>query len=187
MPDRRQAILSAMKTFYPTYNVEPLLKHANILAMETFLAEDEIPEGVVFCKHPDATGGFSGGGLWATSKRLLYVGANQGWVSRRPMMIDYSYDKITSVEIITGALSDKITIHAAGNRTEYGDLDKKARVKEFIDLVRTKTSVSTGSPTTSPSQAIDLTAQLEKLSQLKSQGAITEEEYKAAKAKLLGL
>jgi len=66
-------------------------------------------------------------------------------------------------------------------------LDKKARVKEFIDLVRTKTSVSTGSPMTSPTQAIDLTAQLEKLSQLKSQGAITDEEYKAAKAKLLGL
>lgn len=42
-------------------------------------------------------------------------------------------------------------------------------------------------PRSAPEEGADVIAQLERLGALKTQGLITEEEFKAAKAKLLGL
>lgn len=119
----------------------------------------------------------------------------------------FYYRDITSIEINTGWISGVLEIltpsYAGGvqkdfwNRGRDRDPFKASNCipfpknglkiwQPYIDLIRKKISESRISPTNSTSStSTDIASQLEKLSNLKSSGALTADEYQKAKNKLL--
>src|SRR5688572_25252465 len=120
MTNNTETILSAIRTFYPTYDAEPLSKQKNALAVLSYLKDNELLEGVVFAKcHIQ---GPCEGALWTTSKRLLFVGINRQ--SKSPVIRDHSFEKI----IFIAAKDQKITLIHTNGAANYEDVDKKARL-----------------------------------------------------------
>lgn len=75
----------------------------------------------------------------------------------------------------------------AGKRVQEGrdeDYDRDARIAE---LEQQQAMQQQAPPPASAGPSDETIAQLEKLGQLKAQGILTEEEFSAQKAKLLGL
>lgn len=181
MNNKTEAVSSVVRAFYPkTY--AKWLKQRYVKDIPKYLGGDEWPEAVLFGKPNFGPRG----GLWATNKRLL-------WVSHSvlgPTVKDYTYEKINSTEHspIGGVFTMRFSTGGFSAFTLF-HVDKNV-VLRFTEFVRTKmTNISAparAQPVTQASE-VDLPAQLERLGQLKSQGLISEEEFKAAKARLLGL
>jgi hypothetical protein len=127
-------------------------------------------------------------GLMAvTDRRIVFL--EQGMLRHR--FEDFRYEKITSVQTSTGIRSGKLTIFSAGNKHEIKDVHPKQRAVEIGDFVRAKTSPDSGPATGPPiTAAVDERAdpmdQLRRLGELRDSGVITEEEFEAKKADLLG-
>jgi zinc-ribbon domain len=123
------AIWLSIKTHYK-HAPESWLKIPAIAEVKKHLDKDELPEGVIFGQHPDT--GAGGGGLWATNKRLLYVGITF-W--KKPVVIEYPYNQIGSIAFA----NNQIFLHHAGKQTTpFKDIDKLAHVSSFIHLVESK-------------------------------------------------
>lgn len=79
----------------------------------------------------------------------------------------------------------------AGKRVQEGrdeDYDRDARIAELEQQQAAMTAqAAPAAPAPSAGPSDETIAQLEKLGQLKAQGILTEEEFAAQKAKLLGL
>jgi hypothetical protein len=101
---------------------------------------------------------------------------------------DFPYDKISSIQYQTGWTGGTITIFASGNKVEIKNV-LKDQCKSFADSVRARISPTTESvqaPSPPQQREPDLVDQLERLGKLKEQGILTEEEFTAQKAKILG-
>ena len=123
-------LMRAIRPYYP-HASPSWLKIGQIRLVRDYLAEDEIPEGVIFAKHPKT--GVGGGGLWATNRRLLYVGTNF-W--GKPVVEEYSYDKIGAIE--SSADGSVISIRYSGRKIALKGVDKRALLVAFLSLVRKK-------------------------------------------------
>ena len=153
--------------------------------LPNILWEDELPEKVVqgFYKNGN-------GILVCTNSRLIFI--NKGLMSLK--VEDFPLKNISSIQYETGILMGKITIFASGNRADIGNIEK-AYVRNFAEYVRAKISdigkSSTSSQPTQPTstQAADdeIIAQLERLAVLKEKGILTDEEFAAQKARILGM
>lgn len=102
---------------------------------------------------------------------------------------EFPLDKITSTQYSTGFLTGSIIIFAAGNRAEINGT-VKAHTKAFADSLREHLDAqkppspsATAAVPTSSALMDDLT----KLAELKTKGLLTDEEFVAAKRKLLGI
>ncbi|MBR6711478.1 MAG: PH domain-containing protein [Selenomonadaceae bacterium] len=160
------------------------LPKREIKELPNVLWEDEIIQDIVRGLYANGNGI-----LVATNKRLVFVDKGMGWGLR---VEDFPYDKITSIQYSTGFISGEIIIYSAGNKAKI-DYVTKERCKIFAEHVRamiTEIKENHATPKLSKNSKAaddDLLAKLERLATLKQTGMLTEEEFIAAKAKLLSL
>ncbi len=163
------------------------------------LLPDELPERItpVWLELASATPRY--GFLWGTNKRLLFAGIIKGYFSKtKAVFREYAYRSIADVEFVKGSFfrEARIILHlsttpASGGeaRVAFGSLANNARLQAFVDYLRSRIAnpEAAASDMSSPVAAEDddLVVKLERLAQLKSQGTITEQEFLAAKKKLL--
>jgi hypothetical protein len=132
--------------------------------------------------------------LVATQKRLLFV--DKGMLGGLKVE-DFPLDKISSLQYSTGFLLGEITVFTSGNKAVIKNVDK-GQTRTFAEGVRARIASMSAAPKASaPSPASvqhspqstvsDLTGELAKLGALKTQGLLSDEEFAAAKKKLLGL
>jgi hypothetical protein len=131
-----------------------------------------------------------GGGvglLVLTNRRLLFL--KDGVMKQTHE--DFPLDKVSSVQWSSGLTLGKLTIFASGNKAEVDQVQKKDG-KDFVDHVRER--IASGSETrqaasepaataTSPASVAD---ELKKLAELRDSGVLTDDEFAAQKARLLG-
>ncbi len=120
--------------------------------------------------------------LVATNKRLLFV--DKGLIYGMKVE-DFGLDKITSIQYETGILFGEIKILASGNTAKISQVTN-AEAKTFSEKVRAKLSETKKTTShTVINQPLDVADQLLKLSKLKDQGILTQEEFDTQKQKLL--
>lgn len=129
--------------------------------------------------------------LVATKRRLLFV--DRGLISG-VRVEEFPYKSISSVKYETGMMFGTIRVFVSGNTAEISYLDK-AQTRSFVarlDELRNGPSpiaVPPPMPTAAPARAKDsdqMIERLQKLTDLHKSGALSDDEFRAAKAKLLG-
>ncbi|TMQ28906.1 MAG: hypothetical protein E6K65_11345 [Nitrospirae bacterium] len=162
-------------------------------ALQENLQSDEPME---VCLNPAA-----GQAIVVTDRRMIIIKAGNvsgsGFFGVRAKSFPFS--QITSVDVRMGMLGGHLQVSAAGTMEvkdrEFMDMataenavtftsDYKAVMKEVADLIRSK--VLAAQKTSSVSAVRDIASQLADLQHLREQGALTDEEFAQAKAKLLG-
>ena len=143
--------------------------------LPSILWENELPEMIVAGSYH-----LGNGMLVATDRRVLFV--DKGMLSLK--VEDFGYDKISSVESKGGMVMGEIKIYVAGNSATFGNVEK-GQARAFADFVRSK--VNKRSAGAEPVAAAGGTAdELLKFAELLSKGIITQEEFDAQKARLIG-
>jgi len=142
-------------------------------ALPRVLREGELPERIVQGRY-----GGGQGILVATNQRLLFL--VKGLVGMRTT--EFPYEQITSVEQETGLAMGGITITVAGN-AEVIDQILRERVQPLVDHIRQKIAQPRAPQVAATG---DIAEQLERLVRLRDAGELTQEQYEAAKARLLG-
>ncbi len=195
MTSKAEAIRAAISQMH---GGQQWLGRKEIAELPSILWEDELPERIIHGWY-----GKGNGIVVATNKRLVFVDKGLMWGLR---VEDFPYDKVSSIEYNTGLLLGELTIYTSGNRAKIENIDK-SQCREFAEYVRARitsvmqhrsvpsaphavTTMQTNpvGPQASPvASGHELMAQLERLGQLKIQGLIDDQEFKAAKAKLLGI
>lgn len=102
-------------------------------------------------------------------------------------MLDFSYGLLTSIEYKKGISFGEISLLAAGDRTRFHMIPKDL-VEEFVKVIRERMAVS-HHHNQSPALAAPPTSvadELMKLASLRNAGVLTQEEFDAQKAKLIG-
>lgn len=163
--------------------VEKLLARKELKELPAILWEDEKVEDIVQGRYNNHSGV-----LVATNKRLIFIDKT---LLGKLYVEDFPYDKITSIQYKTGWVFGEITIYASGNKAEIKDV-LKGHVKRFAEYVRAritapKEHASLSAMQTQSINNVDFLSQLERLATLKEKGLISDEEFEAAKKRLLGL
>lgn len=153
-----------------------MLPSAEMKGLPEILRESEKIKGIARGLYKSRTGI-----LVATNERVIFFDKGLIWGSR---VEEFRYEKITSVEYATGLIGGDITIYAAGNATKI-DMVPILYCKPFAEAVRE--IISAMSAPVAVKTGDELLTKLERLSALKTSGMLTEEEFNAAKAKLLNL
>ena len=178
MISKEDAISSVIHAFYPRAYAK-WLSQRHVKETAKHLGKDEWPEGVLF-GTPSAMGSY--GGLWATNKRLLWV--HHGFLGLT--IKDYTYEQISSIEFSRFPGANSLLIRMSGGI--FSDFliwnPDPSVASQFTELVRAKMAALALPASGQPKRA-DLVAQLERLSALKNQGLLTEEEFEAAKLQVL--
>ncbi len=151
-----------------------------------------------------------GEGIAATSERVIIVKA--GWITGAgpfgKKVMSYRYDQITSVEHREGPLGGHIKLLTAGvlesrpdnslfgsdpnykkeNVVTYGGRATRAQVRELVALIEAKVmSARDGAKRpASPDAGLDVVGELERLVSLHASGALSDQEFSAAKQRILG-
>lgn len=157
-------------------------------SVPVFLSElraGESPEAVLFGQFRVGTSGpLAAGGLWATNQRLIFV----GWVGltfRSKAVSEFSYELFTGAEQQGLRGWHKLTLRLAGEAVEMYAEDS-ADVAQFTEVLRGRSGLGFGSRSMpAPGDADSMIARLERLAALHASGGLTDEEFTAAKAKLL--
>ncbi|MCI3274513.1 PH domain-containing protein [Streptomyces cylindrosporus] len=126
-----------------------------------------------------ATGVYGkGNGLLAmTNQRLVFY--FHGVMSQK--VEDFPYSRISSVQWSGGMLMGTLTVFASGSRAEIKQVPKD-QGKALADQLRQKI---TGGVPAAPPAAPDVASRLQTLDQLRAAGAITDEEYRDRRTKIL--
>ena len=119
----------------------------------------------------------------ATNERVFFFEKGRLWGSQ---LEEFRYENITSVQYSTGFIGGEITITVAGNTAKI-DMVPEMLCKPFAEAVQniiSERNLLTKKPVGNPPDD-DLLAKLERLAALKQAGMLTNEEFTAAKMKLL--
>ncbi|MGC9538518.1 PH domain-containing protein [Streptomyces sp. UG1] len=134
-----------------------------------------------------ATGVYGkGNGLLAmTNQRLVFY--FHGVMSQK--VEDFPYNRISSVQWSGGMLMGTLTVFASGNKAEIKQVPKD-QGKTLADLLRQKIVVGGAPAAPAPAAqaapaAQDVASRLQTLDQLRAAGAITDEEYRDRRTKIL--
>ena len=150
-------------------------------ALSSMLATGELVLDVLQGVYGNQTGL-----LIRTTKRVLYFA--KGIVSTK--VEEFPLDKITSVQYVTGLMTGDVTIFASGNKAEI-KTTVKAHTKAFVDGLRAQLDAPKAPvpPPLPPPRPVvgDTMAELERLASMKQSGFLSDEEFAAAKRKILGL
>lgn len=136
-------------------------------------------------------GGLTGGNrglLVATNRRALFV--SEGVINHS--FEDFLYDRITTVTTTRSLLAAKILIHTGGV-TRVVEIISKSEAETVAAIIRERIEATTREradrqhvvTTTSADAPIRLAAELRDLSELHTQGVLTDEEFSELKARLL--
>jgi len=124
-----------------------------------------------------------------TDRRVMFV--EEGVMRSR--LEDFPYGRISSVRTSTGWTAGDLTIFASGNKTVIKTVMPKDRVNEVGDYLRSRISVAESPaaaaapvPAPPPPSAPDVYDHLRKLGELRDAGVLSQEEFDAKKAELLG-
>ncbi|MER7403425.1 PH domain-containing protein [Streptomyces sp. NPDC000070] len=133
-----------------------------------------------------ATGVYGkGNGLLAmTNQRLIFY--FHGVMSQK--VEDFPYSRISSVQWSGGILMGTLTVFASGNKAEIKQVPKD-QGKALADQLRQRISGGVPSAPAQPAPvaapAGDIASRLATLDQLRAAGAITDEEYRDRRTKIL--
>ena len=161
--------------------IEQFGTRGEIKHLPSILWEDEVPLQII--------GGWYNGGnslLVATDRRVILI--DKGVITLK--VEDFHYANITSVESRKGFGLGEIIIYVAGNREEITQVPNN-RVLVVADFIRNKVhelktpSLPPPAPAPAPAPA-SVADELLKFSELLEKGLISQEEFDAQKAKLLG-
>ena len=117
-----------------------------------------------------------------TDRRLLFL--KDGRLSKKSE--DFPLGKVSSISWSSGIALGSITIFVSGTKAEIKNVNK-GDGKEMVDLIRGR--LSSPAPDTSETDAPaqpDAMTQLKQLGEMRDSGMITEEEFEAKKAEILG-
>jgi hypothetical protein len=117
-----------------------------------------------------------------TTNRVIFLA--KGFTSMT--VEEFPLDKITSVQYTVGLMLGEIIIFASGNKAEIKST-VKAHTKPFAEHLREVIATKKSSTTDSVAGTANVLAEIEKLVSMKERGFLTEEEFAAAKRKVLGL
>lgn len=136
-----------------------------------------------------ATGVYGkGNGLVAmTDQRLIFF--KHGVMSQQ--VEDFPYGRISSVQWSGGMISGTLAVFASGNKAEIKQMPKDAG-KALADALRARLAApqppagpaGVAAPA-APAAAPDVASRLQTLDQLRATGAITDEEYRDRRTKIL--
>ncbi|RKY81898.1 hypothetical protein DRP98_09690 [candidate division KSB1 bacterium] len=132
------------------------------------------------------TSGYYEGNTWlvvVTTRRVLFL--DKGMIYGLKQM-EMPLAQITSISYKTGLMFGEIEVDTAGSKKKIDTISKKdvPKVAKIIsDLLK---QIHSNANATQASSQLDVISQLEKLAELKEKGILTEEEFLAQKAKLLG-
>jgi len=178
----RTDIAAAAANMASTFGYKTLLKD-----LPRVLSENEVVELLDTCKHLD-----KGGILALTNERLIfYEDFTTSLIGRRNHR-DFPLSNISSIQYTDGLLSGSITVFGFGDKAEFTNIQQGVG-KAMVDLVRSQIGrQNIPVPTVvqvTPTAAVEpsLSDKIHELSSLALNGVITDEEYQAAKAKLLGI
>ena len=119
-----------------------------------------------------------------TTNRVIFFA--KGIVSTT--LEEFQLDQITSIQYTTNMLTGEITIFASGNRAEIKST-VKAHTKPFVDALRThldsQKPQAAQTPAPTPPASPSMMDELEKLAALRERGVLTDDEFAAAKRKIL--
>ncbi len=181
MKDKEKAVLAAIQTYDPEAEPSERVLSALLIAF----SDDEILEGGVGTFVEWETGYHH---LCVTNKPLLLIEIDRP-KGKFVGAEEYPYSKINSVGFAAGRgmfNKSEITINFAGRDIAF-DLanSKRLRVKEFAELIRSKLPSSV-SPNIQNGQLTNTNplVHLERLVQLKTQGLLSEEEFKDCKGQV---
>lgn len=118
------------------------------------------------------------GVLAALKNKLIY--ATKGLISND--IFEISYSKVSSANIQSGIIQSKITITGSGFDYEFKEIDKEG-AKVFIAKLNALIDESNSPKQTAPKE--DVFEKLKKLSELKNQRIISDEEYETQRKKFL--
>ncbi len=130
-----------------------------------------------------------GNGLVAmTSQRLIFL--KHGVMSQQ--LEDFPYGRISSVQWSGGMITGTLTVFASGNKAEIKQMPKDAG-KALADALRARIAdleaaggpAGARGPVSPAAGAPDVATRLQTLDQLRASGAITDEEYRDRRAKIL--
>lgn len=102
-------------------------------------------------------------------------------------MLDFSYTLLTSIEYKKGFTFGEITLLAAGDQTRFHMIPKDL-VENLVKVIREQMAASS-KPAQSSTQAApgaSVADELLKFASLRDSGILTQEEFEAQKAKLIG-
>ncbi|KUN36677.1 hypothetical protein AQJ30_20835 [Streptomyces longwoodensis] len=178
------------------FNVRPDIDAAAEKLSSAFGAKREIqrlPEVLWEGETVDmlATGVYGkGNGLLAmTNQRLVFY--FHGVMSQK--IEDFPYNRISSIQWAGGMLMGTLTVFASGNKAEIKQVPKD-QGKALADALRQRIAgggapAAVTAPTAAPAPAVtpvqDVASRLQTLDQLRAVGAITDEEYRDRRAKIL--
>jgi hypothetical protein len=174
-----------------TFNVRPDIDAAAEKLSSTVGAKREIqrlPEVLWEGETVEllATGVYGkGNGLLAmTNQRLIFY--FHGVMSQK--VEDFPYSRISSVQWSGGMLMGTLTVFASGNKAEIKQVPKD-QGKTLADQLRQRISGGAPSAPAQPAPAAapagDIASRLATLDQLRAAGAITDEEYRDRRTKIL--
>ena len=124
------------------------------------------------------------GVLIATDRRLVFYAKKLTGYDFE----SFPYDNLSSIEMGKNMMGHHVTFFASGNKVHVKWIDRKQDVPGFISTVRLRMKGGGGTPATAPPAAeSDVSDQIRKLSALRDEGILTDEEFQAKKAQLLGI
>lgn len=121
------------------------------------------------------------GTLFVTDRRVGVLSKKIGGHD----LTDFAFELLTSVEHKKGLMYGEITLLASGSSIRFHQIDKD-QVEPMAKLLRDAVVSAHGArhaPAPAPTTAAD---EIAKLGALKAQGLLTDEEFAAEKARLLG-
>ena len=177
-----------LEDFMKSFGFKPNMTRPEIKELPSLLHPDEqlcgLLEGELKRIH---NRDYNGNGLViATNKRIIFFRKSFiGTVTKEEIPVP----RVSSISFRKGLIFSSVTITTASNDSVVENCDK-ATGKKFSDVVQSLISDLASRDNTGESHRAasppDHLAQLEKLFGLKEKGILTEEEYLAQKAKLLG-
>jgi len=144
---------------------------------------DHLWEGEVVHRMTTGTYGSGTGLLVLTDRRLLFV--KDGIMSKTTE--DFPLSKVSSIQWSSGMTMGTVVVFASGNKAEIKNVQKDDG-KAIVDLIRSRLTEglpSTSAPSTEAG-ASDVD-QLVRLAELHGRGVLSDQEFAAAKAKVLGI
>ena len=152
----------------------------------TKLAEEHLDEGEQF--HCVVMGAYEtkimgkdsvrNGIMGATDSRIVFYAKKTFGYE----LESFPLSNISSIEMGKSFMGGNITFFASGNKATLKWIKGKGDIEEFVTFVREKSGKA---DTVEGSDQPDIPDQIKKLSELRDQGILTEEEFEAKKTGLL--
>ena len=131
------------------------------------------------CDPPTSKSGKVAGALAVTDRRFLFVG--KSIASKKVHGIPL--DTVTSVELNKGAMFSHVQVTLAGSYENF--LVKYKEAEQFVQVAQSSLASAHSGGGQAPAAA-SMADEIAKLADMHQQGLLSDEEFAAAKARLLG-